>query len=257
MRFTCLLPVHAADDPTAFAGAFASVMANTLRPSSVFVCQDGDLPDALGDVVARTDARVVRNPGPKGLHHNLNNALAHVETPWICRADADDFNLADRFERQAAFLAANTDVDVLGGAIDEVSPDGRRRVKSTPLTHDAIAARARWRNPINHMTVFMRTDALKAVGGYPAIPRKEDYALWLAMLARGARFANLPDILVEARAGPDFHARRSGLENFATERALYRLAGGTASAALVHVVRALALSTPIGARVVYQSALRR
>jgi hypothetical protein len=257
MRFTCLLPVYAADDADAFSRAFASVAANSLQPSVILVCQDGALPAALGEAVTRTGAAVIVHPGAKGLHHNLNSALTRVDTPWICRADADDINLPDRFERQAAFLAAHPEVDVLGGAIAELSPDGRRRIKPMPLNHDAIARRARWRNPINHMTGFMRTDAVRAVGGYPDIPRKEDYGLWLAMLARGARFANLPDVLVEARIGPDFHARRSGFENFASEHALYRLGGGAPSAALVHATRALALSTRIGAGAVYRGLLRR
>jgi hypothetical protein len=257
MRFTCLLPVHAADDASAFSRAFASVTANTLQPSAILLCRDGALPAALGEAVARTGAPVTVNPGPEGLHHNLNNALARVDTPWVCRADADDLNLAHRFERQAAFLCAYPEVDVLGGAIAEVCPDGRRRVKPMPLTHAAIAGRARWRNPINHMTAFMRVDAVRSAGGYPAIPRKEDYGLWLAMLARGARFANLPDVIVEAHVGRDFHARRSGLENFATEHALYRLRGETPSAALAHASRALALSTRVGTGAIYRGILRR
>jgi hypothetical protein len=257
MRFTCLLPVHAADDVAVFVRAFASVAANRLQPSAILVCQDGVLPQALAQAVARTAAAVTVNPGPKGLQHNLNNALARVDTPLVCRADADDVNLPYRFERQIAFLAANPDIDVLGGAIAEVSPDGRRHVKPMPLTHAAIAGRARWRNPINHMTAFMRTDAVRAAGGYPDIPHKEDYALWLAMLARGARFANLPDVLVEAHIGRDFHARRSGLRNLASEHALYRLRRATPSAALVHAARALALTTRLGTGAVYRGVLRR
>jgi hypothetical protein len=256
MRFTCLLPVHAADDVAAFVGAFDSLVANTLPASAILICQDGALPPALRDAVARTGARVVVNAGPPGLHHNLNQGLRHVATPWVCRADADDLNRTDRFERQAAFLADHADIDVLGGAIIEVSPDGRRRAKAMPLAHAAIAAHARWRNPVNHMTAFMRADAVRACGGYPAIPHKEDFGLWLAMLARGARFANLPDILVEARLGADFHARRSGLDNLASEFALYRLRGGAPTAALVHAARALALSTRAGARGAY-AVLRR
>jgi len=257
MRFTCLLPVNAADDAAAFTMAFATITGNSLRPSVIFICQDGSLPPALRDAVAKTGARVVRNPGDRGLHHNLNHALALVETPWVCRADADDLNLPDRFERQIAFLGEHSGVDVLGGAIAEISPAGHGRVKSMPLTHEAIAARARWRNPINHMTAFMRTDAVRAVNGYPAIPHKEDYGLWLAMLARGGRFANLPDVLVKANVGTDFLARRSGFANFASEHALYRLAGGRPSTAVVYAARALALSTRFGAGVVYRGLLRR
>lgn len=257
MRFTCLLPVHAADDATAFAMAFTSIVANSLPPSETIICQDGPLPAGLGDAVAATGAEVRVNPGPKGLHHNLNHALGCVMTPWVCRADADDLNRPDRFERQVDFLRAHPDVDVLGGAIVEVSPDGGESVKAMPLSHPAIVSRARWRNPVNHMTAFSRTDAVRACGGYPPISGKEDYGLWLRMLARGARFANLPDVLVEARLGDDFHLRRSGLHNLASEYALYRLRRGTPGAAAIHLARALTLSTHLGARSAYGGVLRR
>jgi hypothetical protein len=257
VRFTCLLPVHAGDDAALFSQAFASVAANGLPPTAILVCQDGPLPPTLARAVADAGAEIVLNPGPKGLHHNLNHALTRVTTPWLCRADADDLNLPDRFERQAAFLADRPNVSVLGGAIAEIGPDGARHLKTMPLTHAAIARRAHWRNPINHMTAFMRAQAVRACGGYPAIDRKEDYGLWLAMLARGARLANLPDVLVEARVGAAFHARRAGLHNLASEYALYRLRHETPGAALVHLARAIALSSPTIARGAYLGVLRR
>lgn len=256
MSFTCLLPVHAGDEAAAFTAAFESILVNSRPPARLLICQDGLLPPDLADAVARAGARVLINSGPKGLHHNLNHALSAVETPWICRADADDLNRPDRFARQTDFLAAHPDVDVLGGAILEVAPDGRARTKIMPLTHAAIAARSRWRNPVNHMTAFIRRDAIRARGGYPSIPQKEDYGLWLSLLAGGARFANLPEILVEAHTGVDFHARRSGLTNIASEYALYKLSGGGPAAALSHLARALALSSRRGARAAY-AVLRR
>lgn len=257
LTFTCLIPVHAADDADDFRAAFASILANSLPPDRILVCQDGGLPPALAEAVASTRAEVILNSGPPGLHHNLNRALREVRTPWICRADADDINLPERFGRQVAFLSSHPDISVLGGTVREIAPDGKSHNKIMPLTHKAIVARAAWRNPVNHMTAFIRTRAIHACGGYPDISRKEDYGLWLAMIARGARFANLPDVLVEARTGRDFLARRAGLHNLASERALYRLRGRTPAAALTHLARAAALSSRTVARGVYLGLLRR
>ena len=257
MKFTCLLPVHDGDDVDLFRQAYASIIANTLLPTRILICRDGALSTALGRAVAETGATIIGNPGHKGLHHNLNHALTRVETPWICRADADDLNLPDRFARQAAFLSDHPDVSVLGGAIEEVLPGGGRRLKSMPLTHASIRARARWRNPVNHMTAFVRTQPLREAGGYPAIPSKEDYGLWLAMLAHGCRFANLPDILVRARIGPGFLGRRAGLHNIASEYALYRLQPRSPCAALVHLARAAALTSRTITRGAYLGVLRR
>ena len=257
MKFTCLLPVHDGDDADLFRQAHASILANTLLPTRILICQDGVLPPLLQRAVAETGESIVENPGRKGLHHNLNHALARVATPWICRADADDINLPNRFTRQITFLADHPEVSVLGGAIEEVSPGCASHFKSMPLTHAAISARARWRNPVNHMTAFVRTQPLRDAGGYPAIPCKEDYGLWLAMLARGHRFANLPDVLVRARLGAGFHDRRAGLHNLASEFALYRLQPRSPGAALVHLARAAALASRTIARGAYLGVLRR
>jgi hypothetical protein len=263
--FTCLLPVWAGDQADAFSEAALSVERSTVAPAEILICQDGELPPALARSVEmlsrRAPYRVEINPGPRGLHHNLNHAARTVRTPWIARMDADDLNLAERFGAQVSFLQAHPEVDVLGGAIREVRPDGIVQRRITPLTHEAIVRRARWRSPMNHMTVFMRLDAFFAAGGYPEIPRKEDFALWLEMIGRGAVFANLGQDLVEVRLGEDFARRRAGLRNVGSEYLLFdirrRLPGfGGPLAAAAFIARAVALSSPGPAELLYRHILR-
>jgi len=260
VAFTCLVPVWEGDDPDAFTAATQSLAASTLAPDAMVIAQDGPLAAPLLAAVERaveaSKARRVVNAGPPGLHHNLNNAMAAVETPYVARLDADDLNLANRFAAQVAFARAHPDVAAFGGAILEFATDGRTRMRTTPTTHEAILRLAVWRNPINHMTAFFRRDAFLAAGGYPDIPRKEDYGLWLAMLARGERLANLPQVLVHARLGEDFHRRRAGLVNFASERALHRLKRAVPgldprASALAMVARSAALALPGPARLAY------
>ena len=57
------------------------------------------------------------------------------------------------------------------------------------------------------MTVCFRRDFIRAVSGYPDIPLKEDYALWARAIARGARVANLPQVLVRAEGDDELRAR--------------------------------------------------
>jgi glycosyltransferase involved in cell wall biosynthesis len=263
--FTCLLPVWAGDAAESFLRAAQSVEHSTLPPDELLICQDGPLPTGLAraveDLQRRPRHRIVVNHGPRGLHHNLNQAALTVRTPWIARMDADDINRPDRFATQVAFLRANPRVDVLGGAIVEIGPDGAWRRRVAPLTHERIVRRARWRSPMNHMTVFMRRDAVLAAGGYPDIARKEDYALWLRMIDRGAVFANLAEDLVEVRLGPDFAGRRSGLANLGSEYRLYamrrRLPGfGGPLAAAAFLARAAALSSRAPAALLYRTILR-
>lgn len=265
LAFTCLLPVHAGDDADHFEVALESILTNTLVPIDILICQDGPLPPPLASAIAGSlnrGARLVRNPASRGLHHNLNHAMGEVRTPWVCRADADDVNLPTRFETQLDFLNRHPEVDALGAGIAEFRPDGRERRKAMALTHAAIARRARYRNPINHMSAFFRTEAFLACDGYPAIPGKEDYGLWLKMIDRGYHLANLEEVLVRARLGADFHERRSGLGNLASEYALFRLRralhgfdGPTAAAALIARASVLAFATP--SRWAYAGLLRR
>ena len=263
--FTCLVPVHGADDAGHFIAAMESIAAATLAPSEILICQDGGLPETLEGAVQTSagmlGARRVRNPGAKGLHHNLNHAMAEVSTPYVARADADDINLPGRFAAQVRFVREHPQVAAVGGAIVEFRSDGRSRRKLMPLSHDDIVRYARWRNPINHMTAFFRTDAFLDCGGYPDIPMKEDYALWLTMIGRGLRLANLDEDLVRARLGDSFYDRRSGLSNFSSEYTLYRLKrhiprmGAAAAFALLARGGALAFAGPT--RLIYERILRR
>jgi glycosyltransferase involved in cell wall biosynthesis len=264
VAFTCLLPVYGGDEAAFFREAVDSIDASVLAPVEVVICQDGDLPSDLAAQVAvavRAGARVAVNAGPRGLHHNLNNALRQVKTSWIARCDADDINAPDRFLLQASHLAERPDIGVLGGDLIEFWPDGRTRSKVMPLDHADLVAWAQWRSPVNHNTVFYRAEDVLAVGGYPDLPFKEDYALWLKMIARGVHFANLRADLVRARLGEGFYGRRAGARNFASEWQVYRLkrdipalAGAGALAALA--ARSAILASGPLTSVVYNLALR-
>ncbi len=265
LAFTCVVPVHAGDDPAHFRAAMDSIAASSLRPAQVLIAQDGDLPAPLAALVEdcrARGARVTRSPGPKGLQHNLNHAMSQITTPWIARADADDINRRDRFAQQTRFLEENPTIAVLGGGIVEFWPDGRSRAKMMPLTHEAIVRWARWRNPINHMTAFVRADAFAACGGYPDLTIKEDYGLWLGMIQRGYLLANLATPLVEARLGADFYRRRSGARNLSSELGLFRIKRrirriGWWRAWLAMIARAAILTAAGPSRLVYERILRR
>ncbi len=263
--FTCLIPVYHRDAPDALGLAIESVARSTLPPTEIFLCLDGALPEPLERAALAGQnafgARIVVNSGPAGLHHNLNHAARRVTTPWIARMDADDLNLPQRFERQFAFLRDHPDVDVIGGAILEAWPDGRTRTKTTPQTHAEILRQSLWRNPMNHQTTLFRREAFEAFGPYPDLTQKEDYALWLRLLAAGARFANLPDCLVKVSLGANFYDRRAGLRNLASEWRLYRIkrqvpAHGEAMALVSSLARAGALSAAGPARFFYERFLR-
>jgi len=263
------MAVYRGDDPALFQMALDSVFANTVRPDDFLVVVDGPIPDPLHQVLRRCQTamglRVLWLAENVGLARALNAALPLVQTEWTARADADDYNLPDRFEKQIrAILGYHGELDLLGGAIVEVDRAGAPlAVREVPLHAEDIVRWLPRRCPFNHMTVAYRTALVREVGGYPEIHLKEDYGLWAGLLARGARSANLPDVLVRASADRELYRRRGGLKyakaEWSLQRHFLRLGCTTRARAIVYGgLRAAVACLPARLRGwIYRSALRR
>jgi len=166
----------------------------------------------------------VRLPQNVGLGRALNAGLQACAHEWVCRMDTDDICHSERFARQLAFVAVHPQIDVCGSQIDEFehTPADAAHSRRVPCEHEEIARFAKSRNPINHMTVCYRKLAVLAAGNYQHAPLYEDYDLWVRMLLNGCRFANLPEVLVYARAGDDMYRRRGGWAYAKNELAMQR-----------------------------------
>ena len=261
------MAVYHRDNAELFERAVCSVYNNTVCPDSFVLVVDGPVPDLLGRQIDALHGRfgflVHRLAQNLGLANALNEGLHKVNTEWVLRADADDINLEDRFERQASVLERNPSLAIIGAAILEVEPDGKAlAVRRPPSSHAEIMRFARVRNPFNHMTVAYRTSLAKRCGGYPNIRLKEDYGLWALMLQRGALTANLPEILVHATAGQDMYRRRGGWQYARDEIQLQRhlvrcgVKGWTAGTLHAFMRGAVFLMPPVLRGSIYRKALR-
>ena len=229
---TVLMAVYAKDNTELFKSAVESVFENTLQPDAFILVVDGVISNELNVAVAELEQKfsltVLRLPKNQGLANALNKGLALVETQWVLRADADDYNLPNRFELQAKeILKSNNEIDMIGGAIQEVSESGAfLGIRKPPCSNGAILKYALSRNPFNHMTVAFKKELVAKVGGYPAVYLKEDYALWSKVLSVPVNVINLPDILVKATADKEFYRRRGGLKyalaEYSLQKYLYR-----------------------------------
>lgn len=226
--FTVLMAVYQRDNLDLFEWAVHSVYANTLLPDAFVLVVDGPVPEALAvTILGLQDTygiHVLRLPVNVGLARALNAGLELIRTDWVVRADADDYNVPNRFALQAIALNQSKDsIDLVGGAIEEVDSSGRKlAVRRTVEQHAEIIRYAAYRNPFNHMTVAYKTDLALRCSGYPEIHLKEDYALWAKMISVGAQTLNLPDILVLATTGREMYKRRGGLRYAVAEIALQR-----------------------------------
>jgi len=228
MKLSVLMSVWAGEDPSFLRDSLRSLAAQTLRPAEVVLVEDGPLPPALPKAakagVGRLTLRRVPLRARGGLGPALQAGLLKCRHEWVARMDTDDLARPQRLRLQADFLDRHPDLSVLGGWISEFegSPQGPTAVRKVPPGPEAVASFARFRNPMNHMTVLFRRSHVLAVGGYRDFPWFEDYDLWLRLLAKGHRLANLPEVLVDARFNEGSLARRRGLAYALQEWRLYR-----------------------------------
>ena len=136
-----------------------------------------------------------------GLAGSLNLCISMARGELIARFDSDDICMPNRLKLQVDFLDSNPAIDIVGGGLEIIDNSDR-----TLAFHGAIpnrmtsARRLHITTPIAHPAVMMRKSVIARVGGYdPSFRFAEDLELWLRLLARGARFANLKEPLVKYR----------------------------------------------------------
>ena len=214
MEFTVLMAVYHKEQPSYLRDSLASLTRSTVQPTAVLLVKDGPLTVELEQVIAAFQTQLplqtVQTPQQQGLAQALNFGLNYCQTPWIARFDSDDRILPQRFERQVAYLVAHPDTLLLGSQIQEFTGTQFLKSRQVPQTDTAIRQFALYRNPFNHMTVMYKLETVQALGGYRELAGFEDYDLWLRILQLEGQVANLPESLVEARAGNEMLSRRGG-----------------------------------------------
>jgi len=197
------------------AEAVASVLASSERGLELIVVDDGstDASPAIIAAAQRADERIVALAQPRlGLVAALELARSRARAPYLARLDADDLASPDRFARQLERFESDSDLVLLGTAMDRIDAAGRRIGQfAYPEAHDALMQALWRRNPFVHSSIMMRASAAGAAGGYRAFfAEAEDYDLWLRLSERGT-VANLPEALGSARTHADTVTARAGL----------------------------------------------
>ena len=184
--------------------AVESILNQTFKDFEFLIIDDGSTDRSLAILkrYAAQDRRIRLSSEPNaGYVVRLNEMLHQARGELIARMDADDVALPERFARQVEFLRSHPEVDVLGGARENIDSKGRLlSVVRNVEGHDDIQAQAmNGFCPISHPSVMMRRKAVLAVGGYRVeMMPAEDVDLWLRMGERG-RLANLPDVITRYR----------------------------------------------------------
>ena len=211
-----LLSVYKKEKPTFLKTALDSIYAQTWRADEIVLVEDGELSNALLEVIAQyPDLHIVKLEQNVQLGRALEAGLTVCCNDLVARMDTDDIMMLDRLEKQYRFMMEHPDVAACGGDIAEFTEeDTLLREKHMPASPQELFRYGKKRNPLNHMTVMFRKSAIEAAGGYRHFPGLEDYDLWSRLLANGYQIANIPEVLVKARIGDRFASRRGGWAYF-------------------------------------------
>ena len=221
--FAVLMAVYYKDNVSLFEMAVKSVFRNSLLPMQFLIVVDGPLTVELNNIVKRLkidfpSLEFLELKENKGLAIALNEGLKLIRFPWVIRADADDYNLPERFFTLAKVLEKNPNLDLLGSAILEVDEEGREiAYRNPPQCKDEIRKYIKFRSPFNHMSVVFKLKKVLELGGYPNIFLKEDYALWANFISHDSIVKNIPNVLVRVTAGNEMYKRRGGLRYVRSE----------------------------------------
>ncbi|WP_066055785.1 glycosyltransferase [Robertmurraya korlensis] len=220
MSFSVLMSVYMKEKPEYLQACLDSVLSQTVLPNEIVIMEDGKLTDSLYEVLNRykeanpSIIKCVKLERNMGLGKALEIGVTECKFDLIARMDSDDICHPERFEKQVSYMKEHPKVDVVGTWIGEFSENAEEidTIRKVPITSNEVVAYAKKRNPLNHMTVMYRKEAVLSAGNYKPMLWNEDYYLWVRMLVKGMEIVNIPEVLVYARTGSEMFKRRGGIK---------------------------------------------
>ena len=222
-KLAVILPVYKKDKVEYLSKAIESILYQTYRNIHLYIGVDGPVGDDLREnlqlLEKQNTVSVVWFEENRGLACVLNDLLDICFKDgyeYIARMDADDISTTDRFEKQMVYLDKHPEIDVVGGAIDEIDEKGNSRQKrivypKTPTECRAFFAK---RNPHAHPAVMFRKSFFDKLNGKkyrPEYRQNQDTMLWYDGLMAGTQQANIPDVVLKFRMTDTmFKKRRNG-----------------------------------------------
>lgn len=197
--------------------AIESILHQTFSNFEFIIIDDGSTdgtPHIIQEYPQRDD-RIILLENKKNIWVSItaNRGMDIAKGEYIARMDADDISMLDRFEKQVAFLDNNTDIGILGSAINIVNVSGKpTRKKKYHLQDSIIKRNMYYQIPICQGTLMMRTSLIRKYWWYNSdFLLSEDDELYFR-LSQYTQFANLSDILLHVRINPTSITKKNILQ---------------------------------------------
>lgn len=199
--------------------ALDSLTAQDFEDVEFIICDDGsgDNTAAVITEKAKADSRIkpLLFKQNRGIVPTVTDGLAAARAPLIARADSDDLHMPDRLSKQVAFMAANPDIDLLGGSMQTFGD--REMLFDYETEPDMVACCFLFRCAVAQPVAMIRRHVFDEWGlAYdPAHPFSQDWGLFCRITARG-KAANMDRVLAKYR----FHDKKVGITNRPKQKAV-------------------------------------
>jgi glycosyltransferase involved in cell wall biosynthesis len=171
--------------------AIESLLAQTVRPHELIVCDDGST-DGLFEALSPFAGHITYlRQEHKGLAAARNLGLSHASGNFIVGCDADDAQKPFMLEALGEFAMTRPDLDILSRA-SLVERDGKiLDVSNTPRDPRFSVENQRMailRSNFLRASAAVRRKRLLGIGGYDeSLKCAEDYDVWVRLLFSGSR----------------------------------------------------------------------
>ena len=178
-----------------------SILAQTYKDWEFIICDDCST-DSTYDILQEyylkypEKIKILKNEKNSKLSFSLNHCLDNCLGEYIARMDGDDISVKTRLERQARFLDAHPEYDLVGTAMLPFNEKGykpARYAKPEPDKNDMLN-----RSPFFHATIMMRKEAYDQIDRYLVSKRTiraQDYDMWFRFFAKGLKGYNIQEPL--------------------------------------------------------------
>ena len=179
--------------------AIQSILEQTY-PNFEFIIIDDGSQDKSAEIAASFEDPRIRiiHQVNHGLVYTLNQGVKLARAELIARMDADDISLPSRFEKELAWITADSRRGVVGSFfayIDEKTSSPTGTVITSPTKHIDLWRNMYFNNPIGHGSTLIRRQAIIEAGGYrDNYGPNEDYDLW-RRIVQNWEIGQIPEVL--------------------------------------------------------------